>query len=125
MNAAAIYAVEGVLLVSITSDITDTDIIDLQEALSKPIADTECRGVVVDISALEIVDTFVGRVLAQLTSVARLLDAETYVVGMRPAVAMTLVELGMYLPENHTALTLSHALDKMRQSGLIDGLRRG
>ncbi|HAW37437.1 MAG TPA: UDP-glucose 6-dehydrogenase [Erythrobacter sp.] len=125
MNAAAIYAVEGVLLVSITSDITDTDIIDLQEALSKRIADTECRGVVVDISALEIVDTFVGRVLAQLTSVARLLDAETYVVGMRPAVAMTLVELGMYLPENHTALTLSHALDKMRQSGLIDGLRRG
>ena len=125
MNAAAIYAVEGVLLVSITSDITDTDIIDLQEALSKRIANTECRGVVVDISALEIVDTFVGRVLAQLTSVARLLDAETYVVGMRPAVAMTLVELGMYLPENHTALTLSHALDKMRQSGLIDGLRRG
>ena len=125
MNAAAIYAVEGVLLVSITSDITDTDIIDLQEALSKRIADTECRGVVVDISALEIVDTFVGRVLAQLTSVAGLLDAETYVVGMRPAVAMTLVELGMYLPENHTALTLSHALDKMRQSGLIDGLRRG
>ena len=125
MNAAAIYAVEGVLLVSITSDIIDTDIIDLQEALSTRIADTECRGVVVDISALEIVDTFVGRVLAQLTSVARLLDAETYVVGMRPAVAMTLVELGMYLPENHTALTLSHALDKMRQSGLIDGLRRG
>ena len=125
MNAAAIYAVEGVLLVSITSDITDTDIIDLQEALSKRIADTECRGVVVDISALEIVDTFVGRVLAQLTSVARLLDAETYVVGMRPAVAMTLVELGMYLPENHTALALSHALDKMRQSGLVDGLRRG
>ncbi|MCH2486693.1 MAG: STAS domain-containing protein [Erythrobacter sp.] len=124
MNAAAIYAVEGVLLVSITSDITDTDIIDLQEALSKRIADTECRGVVVDISALEIVDTFVGRVLAQLTSVARLLDAETYVVGMRPAVAMTLVELGMYLSENHSALTLSHALDKMRQSGLIDGLRR-
>jgi rsbT antagonist protein RsbS len=125
VNAAAIYAVEGVLLVSITSDITDTDIIDLQEALSKRIADTECRGVVVDISALEIVDTFVGRVLAQLTSVARLLDAETYVVGMRPAVAMTLVELGMYLPENHTTLTLSHALDKMRQSGLVDGLRRG
>jgi len=125
VNAAAIYAVEGVLLVSITSDITDTDIIDLQEALSKRIADTECRGVVVDISALEIVDTFVGRVLAQLTSVARLLDAETYVVGMRPAVAMTLVELGLYLPENHTALTLSHALDKMRQYGLIDGLRRG
>ncbi|MGB3795044.1 MAG: STAS domain-containing protein [Alteraurantiacibacter sp.] len=125
MNAAAIYSVEGVLLVSITSDITDTDIIDLQDTLSTRIADQECRGVVIDISALEIVDTFVGRVLAQLTAVARLLDAETYVVGMRPAVAMTLVELGMYLPENHTALTLSHALAKMRESGLIDGLRRG
>ncbi|MEN3972270.1 STAS domain-containing protein [Sphingomicrobium sp. XHP0235] len=125
MNAAAIYAVEGVLLVSITSDITDSDIIDLQDALSRRIASTQCRGVVVDISALEIVDTFVGRVLAQLTSIARLLDAQTYVVGMRPAVAMTLVELGMYLPENQTALTLSHALEKMRQSGLVDGLRKG
>ena len=125
MSAAAIYAVEGVLLVSITSDITDTDIIDLQETLSRRIADSECRGVVIDISALDIVDTFVGRVLAQLTAVARLLDAETYVVGMRPAVAMTLVELGMYLPDNHTALTLSHALEKMRESSLIDGIRRG
>lgn len=125
MNSAAIYSVEGVLLVSITSDITDTDIIELQETLSQRIANDETRGVVVDISTLEIVDTFVGRVLAQLTAVARLLDAETYVVGMRPAVAMTLVELGMYLPENHTALNLSHALDKMRDSGLIDGLRRG
>ena len=125
MNAAAIYAVNGVLLVSITSDITDTDIIELQETLSRRIADSECRGVVVDISSLEIVDTFVGRVLAQLTSVARLLDAETYVVGMRPAVAMTLVELGMYLPDNHTALTLSHALEKMRRAGLVDELRDG
>ena len=125
MSAAAIYAVEGGLLVSITSDIVDSDIIDLQDALSRRIASTQCRGVVVDISALEIVDTFVGRVLAQLTSIARLLDAQTYVVGMRPAVAMTLVELGMYLPENQTALTLSHALEKMRQSGLVDGLRKG
>ena len=65
MNSAAIYAVEGVLLVSITEDITDSDIIELQEMLSNRIADNETRGVVVDISALEIVDTFVGRVLAQ------------------------------------------------------------
>ncbi|AKQ42328.1 RsbS, negative regulator of sigma-B [Aurantiacibacter atlanticus] len=125
MNAAAIYAVEGVLLVSITADITDSDIIELQEVLSSKIAENETRGVVVDISALEIVDTFVGRVLAQLTAIARLLDAETYVVGMRPAVAMTLVELGMYLPENHTALTLDHALAKMRKAGMANGIRRG
>ncbi len=124
MNAAAIYAVEGILLVSITSDITDSDIIELQELLSNRIAESETRGVVVDISALEIVDTFVGRVLAQLTAIARLLDAETYVVGMRPAVAMTLVELGMYLPDNHTALTLDHALEKIRSAGLTSGISR-
>lgn len=114
MNAGAIYEVDGVLLVSIRADITDTDIVDLQDVLSERITGSGAQGVVIDISALDIVDTFVGRILAQLTGIARLLDAETYVVGMRPAVAMTLVELGMYLPDNHTALTLTHALEKMR-----------
>ena len=124
MNAAAIYSVEGVLLVSIRADITDTDIVDLQDVLSGKIAETEARGVVIDISELDIVDTFVGRVLAQLTGIAKLLDAETFVVGMRPAVAMTLVELGMYLPENQTALTLTHALEKMRKGRFDDSRRR-
>lgn len=118
MNAAAIYPVEGVLLVSIQDDITDTDILDLQDSLSTKITEENASGVVIDISGLDIVDTFVGRVLAQLTAVARLLDAETFVVGMRPAVAMTLVELGMYLPENRTALSLTHALRKMREAPL-------
>jgi len=116
MNATAIYQVDNVLLVSIRADITDTDILDFQDVLSHRISATSADGVVIDISELDIVDTFVGRVLAQLTGIARLLDAETFVVGMRPAVAMTLVELGMYLPENRTALTLTHALDKMRAS---------
>jgi rsbT antagonist protein RsbS len=120
MNSAAIYSVEGVLLVSVRQDVTDTDIIDLQDVLSSRIAETDARGVVIDISELDIVDTFVGRVLAQLTAIARLLDAETFVVGMRPAVAMTLVELGMYLPENRTALTLTHALEKIRKARLDD-----
>ena len=124
MNAAAIYSVEGVLLVSIRADITDTDIVDLQDVLSGKITETHARGVVIDISELDIVDTFVGRVLAQLTAIAKLLDAETFVVGMRPAVAMTLVELGMYLPENHTALTLNHALEKMRKARGDDSRRR-
>lgn len=124
MNPAAIYSVEGVLLVSIRSDITDTDIIDLQDVLSSRIARTEAEAVVIDISELDIVDTFVGRVLAQVTAIARLLDAETFVVGMRPAVAMTLVELGMYLPQNKTALTLSHALEKMRNAGQTDDPRQ-
>lgn len=116
MNPAGIYLVEGVLLVSIREDVTDTDIIDLQEVLSKEIARTDVEGVVIDISQLAIVDTFIGRILAQLTGIARLLAAETYIVGMRPAVAMTLVELGMYLPENRTALTLTHALAKMKRA---------
>ncbi|QQN75379.1 STAS domain-containing protein [Croceicoccus sp. YJ47] len=120
MNAASIYSVEGILLVSIRADIADSDIIDLQDVLSQRIADTGARGVVIDIAELDIVDTFVGRVLAQVTSISKLLDAETYVVGMRPAVAMTLVELGMYLPGNRTALTLSHALARMREDGLTD-----
>ena len=63
----------------------------------------------------EIVDTFVGRVIAQLAGISRLLAAETYVVGMRPAVAVTLVELGMYLPETRTALSLTHALSQLRR----------
>lgn len=116
MNPAGIYLVEGVLLVSIREDVTDTDIIDLQEILSQEIARTDVEGVVVDISQLAIVDTFIGRILAQLTGIARLLAAETFIVGMRPAVAMTLVELGMYLPENRTALTLTHALAKMKKA---------
>lgn len=113
-SGGAIYLVEDVLLVSVRDDITDTDIIDLQDALSERIARESVSGVVIDISALEIVDTFVGRVLAQLASISKLLDAETFVVGMRPAVAMTLVELGMEMPENRTALNLTHALRKLR-----------
>ena len=120
MNAAAIYPVDEVLLVSIQSDITDSDILELQDTLSRQIAKSDAHAVVIDISQLEIVDTFVGRVLAQVTAISKLLDAQTFVVGMRPAVAMTLVELGMYLPENQTALTLTHALQKIRQAGLAD-----
>ncbi len=112
--ASAIYFVEGVLLVAIQEDISDTDILDLQEALAERIVRDSARAVVMDINALEIVDTFVGRILAQLASVSKLLDAQTYVVGMRPAVAMTLVELGMELPESKTALSLSHALQDLR-----------
>lgn len=116
-SAVAIYAVEDVLLVSIRDDITDTDIIELQDSLSEEVSRTGARGVVIDISALEIVDTFVGRVFAQLAGIARLLDAQTYIVGMRPAVAMTLVELGMTLPESKTALTVSQALKRIRADG--------
>lgn len=114
-GTTSIHLVENALLVSIQDDVTDTEIIDLQDTLSRRIAADEVRGVVLDISALEIVDTFVGRVIAQLAGISRLLDAKTYVVGMRPAVAVTLVELGMYLPETQTALSLTHALAQLRR----------
>lgn len=112
---ASIHLVENALLVSIQDDVTDVEILDLQDALSRRIAEENVAGVVIDITALEIVDTFVGRVIAQLAGISRLLDAETYVVGMRPAVAVTLVELGMYLPETRTALSLTHALSQLRR----------
>ena len=117
-EAASVYLVDRVLLVAIGDNISDTEIMDLQERLAERIVAEAARGVVIDIAALEIVDTFVGRVLAQLSSMARLLAAETYVVGMRPAVAMTLVELGMDLSGSKTALSLSHALERLRRDGL-------
>ena len=113
-EAAGIYLVDEVLLVAMRDDITDTGILELQDALAERVSTTGAHGVILDISALEIVDTFVGRVIAQLARTGRLLDATTYVVGMRPAVAMTLVELGMTLPATQTALNLGHAMEKLR-----------
>ncbi|MGJ3232161.1 MAG: STAS domain-containing protein [Oceanicaulis sp.] len=115
-DAASMFKVGGVLLVAIQEDIDDTDIIDLQERLSNAVDDEDVNGVVIDISALEIVDTFVGRVLGQLAKIAHLLSSRTYVVGMRPAVAMTLVELGMTLPEMRTALDVDQAMRRIREA---------
>lgn len=115
-DAAALFHVEDVLLVAIDEDISDTDVLDLQDRLARSVVNKRVGGVVIDIGALEIVDTFVGRILGQLAKTARLLDAETYVVGMRPAVAMTLVELGMDLPEMRTALSVNHAMRRLRRT---------
>ncbi|MFG3102065.1 STAS domain-containing protein [Streptomyces sp. NPDC048182] len=104
-----------ILLVSIQTDLEDQMVLDLQEDLSNRIVATGAKGVVIDISALEIVDSFVGRMLATNAAISRLLGAETIVVGMRPAVAMTLVELGLSLKGVRTALNLERGLKLLRR----------
>ena len=104
------------LLVTIQVDMHDKLAITLQDDLTNRIADVGAKGVLIDISSLEIVDSFIGRTLANIASMARVLDAETVVVGMQPAVAITLVELGMSLPGIHTALNVETGMEFLQQT---------
>jgi len=99
------------LLVSIQVDMHDQLAMQLQDDLTTRIAATGARGVLIDISALEMVDSFIGRMLGNIASMSRVLDAETVVVGMRPAVAITLVELGLSLPRVRTALDVERGME--------------
>jgi rsbT antagonist protein RsbS len=110
-----VLKIGDILLVSIQIDLEDQMVLDLQEDLSERIVSTGAHGVVIDISALEIVDSFVGRMLATIAAISRVLGAETVVVGMRPAVAMTLVELGLSLGGVRTALDLEQGLRQLRR----------
>jgi len=98
------------LLVSIQVDMHDRLAMQLQDDLTSRIAATAARGVLIDISGLEMVDSFIGRVFGNIAAMSRVLDAETVVVGMRPAVAITLVELGMSLPGVRTALNVERGM---------------
>src|SRR5579871_4804315 len=99
------------LLVTIQVDMHDRLALQLQDDLTQRIADTGATGVLIDISTLEIVDSFIGRMLANIAAMARVLDAETVVVGMQPAVAITLVELGMSLSGVRTALNVETGME--------------
>ena len=104
------------LLVTIQVDMHDRLAMALQDDLTRTISQTEARGVLIDISTLEIVDSFIGRMLSNIAAMSRVLDAETVVVGMQPAVAITLVELGLSLPGVRTALNVDAGMDLLRAS---------
>lgn len=104
------------LLVTIQVDMHDRLAMTLQEDLTGRISETNARGVLIDISSLEIVDSFIGRMLGNIASMSRILDAQTVVVGMQPAVAITLVELGMSLPGVRTALNVDAGMELLQQS---------
>ena len=104
----------GFLLVTIQVDMHDQLALKLQDDLSNAILRNASRGVLIDISTLEMVDSFIGRVLGDISSMSRILDARTVVVGMQPAVAITLVELGLSLSGVATALNVERGMALLR-----------
>jgi len=104
------------LLVTIQVDMHDRLALALQDDLTNRISPTGARGVLIDISSLEIVDSFIGRMLGNIAAMSRVLDARTVVVGMQPAVAITLVELGMSLAGVRTALNVDAGMELLRSS---------
>jgi rsbT antagonist protein RsbS len=105
---------EELLLITIQVDMDDRLALALQDDLTERIVRTGARGVLIDISSLELVDSFIGRMFSNIAAMARVLDAETVVVGMRPAVAITLVELGLQLPGVRTALDVERGMAVLR-----------
>jgi rsbT antagonist protein RsbS len=104
------------LLVTIQVDMHDRLALTLQDDLTTRISETGARGVLIDISSLETVDSFIGRMLGNIASMSRVMDAETVVVGMQPEVAITLVELGLSLPGVRTSLNVERGMDLLRDS---------
>jgi rsbT antagonist protein RsbS len=123
MDRIPILKMGEYLLVTIQFDLHDRLAMTLQDDLMAKIVSAQAKGVLIDISALEIVDSFIGRMLAEIAAMSRILDADTVVVGMRPAVAITLVELGLSLPGVRTALNVERGMALLRHD--IDARRHG
>ena len=116
MDRIPILKMGPFLLVTIQVDMHDRLVLALQDDLMNQIRTTMARGVLIDISALDVVDSFIGRMLGNIAAMARVLDAETVVTGMRPAVAITLVELGLSLKGVRTALDVERGMDLLQTS---------
>ncbi|MFH9657169.1 STAS domain-containing protein [Streptomyces sp. NPDC017248] len=112
-----VLALGDILLVSLQGELHDGMAEQLQHDITNRIATHRVTGVVIDISGVDMVDSFLGRVLAEIASTARLLAARTVLAGMRPAVAITLVELGLTLPGLVTALDVDRAMELLSQRG--------
>ncbi|MEP6504280.1 MAG: STAS domain-containing protein [Betaproteobacteria bacterium] len=117
MTRIPILQMGDTLLVTIQVDLQDRAAVSLQDDLANKIESSGARSVLIDISALEIVDSFIGRMLAGIAGIARVLDTATVVVGMQPAVAITLVELGLSLPGVRTALNVERGMRLLRLVG--------
>ena len=115
MDRIPILRMGDLLLVTIQVDMHDRLALTLQDDLTTMISTTGTRGVLIDISALDVVDSFIGRMLSNIAQMSRVLDAATVVTGMRPAVAITLVELGMTLAGVRTALNVDRGMSLLRQ----------
>lgn len=125
MDRVPILKLGNCLLVTVQVDMHDQLALTLQDDLTQKIVATRARAVLIDISALEMVDSFIGRMLGNIASMSRILDAQTVVVGMQPAVAITLVELGLSLPGVRTALNVDAGLALLQaapedDSGRVD-----
>lgn len=115
MDRIPILKMGEFLLVTIQVDMHDQLALTLQDDLTNKISQTGAKGVLIDISALEMVDSFIGRMIANISSMSSILDADTVVVGMQPAVAITLVELGLSLKGVRTALNVDRGMEFLRQ----------
>jgi rsbT antagonist protein RsbS len=114
MDRIPLLKIGDFLLVTVQVDMHDRLAVALQDDPTDRIVSSRARGVLIDISALDIVDSFIGRMLGNIAAMARILDAETVVVGMQPSVAITLVELGLSLPGIRTALNIDRGMDLLR-----------
>ncbi|WP_343691191.1 STAS domain-containing protein [Chitinophaga sp.] len=115
MDRIPILRMGRLLLVTIQIDLYDRLATNLETDLVQMVNKTEAKGVLIDISALSIVDSFMGRILGNIGSMSKIMDAETVVVGMQPAVAITLIELGLELKGVHTALNVEKGMELLKE----------
>jgi rsbT antagonist protein RsbS len=120
MDRIPILRMGNFLLVTIQVDLYDRLAQNLESDLVQMVSKTGARGVLIDISALSIVDSFMGRIIGNIGSVSKIMDAETVVVGMQPAVAITLIELGLELKGVHTALNVERGMQLLKEKILVE-----